>query len=137
MNEPLQFANPSFDFDGLKIAAIELLEEGFAEKRIERFRARAQGVENMDDIVRSVMPRRSLAEGFYRRASYLGWLVRAIDAGERFSLFADELIGIVAVRAAELEYERNHPSCNQCGEPLPARDAAGCEACGARQRKGA
>jgi hypothetical protein len=126
------------DADGLRTAALELLEEAFdapERARIERM------AENSGDpeSVRAVNPVRTLAHGYYLWLGYVaGEIEQPLEAGVTFrdaDLDAGELLGLSVLREARAEFRRKHPPCQGCGTPQRNEWDKMCGACRSEMAK--
>jgi hypothetical protein len=119
------------DYRGLRTAALEFFAEALLDQRAERTLARAAEYTasgtDMDGLIDSFAPRRSLADGYYTRVDYLLSLRRLFDAGVTFKLDelrVTEVEGMRVVEDARQEFLRTHPACGKCGavcEPADLR----------------
>jgi len=116
---PLPAIRVSEDFAGLRRAALELFEEMLPKPEMG---------------LRDLSSGRTLAPGYYRRVGeYLLWLDRLVEIGlDAQSLALDDLTGLDALAAARSEFQRRHPPCGRCGQPLDSPSAFSCR-CGWRK----
>ena len=119
------------DYVGLRIAAMERLEEAFDDQDTERtLRRAAEGQSNMDEVFEACAPRQSLAAGYYARVDYLFWL-EGVMQNIRFSpseISVTEVEGIRLVAEMRDKFRREHPPCPQCGASN-RRFALACREC--------
>lgn len=122
------------DYEGLKIAARELLEESLRADDRERLEALAEQAPNREEILaRTAEATRTLADGYYTRIAYLVLLERARELGSAFrleELEATEFHGLVMLEAARAEFATDHPPCPGCGAPRATPFATRCSKCG-------
>jgi hypothetical protein len=119
------------DQEGLRMAALALLEEGFVRSRIKGSLQTATD-ENADRIFNSI-PKRTLAEGYYARAQFLLGFEEYVDAGLPLSTVSMiEADGLIAVKRARREFEYQHPSCGACGALQEGRFNTSCDSCGVK-----
>ncbi len=119
------------DPEGLRMAALELLEESLnaAERaRNERF---AEIAVNSEAMLR--MPdARTLSPGYYMWLGYvMEEIAQPLEAGIAFhhaDLTAEEVMTLAIIGEARMKFQRLHPPCNGCGKPLA--DAAFGRTCG-------
>jgi tRNA(Ile2) C34 agmatinyltransferase TiaS len=80
---------------------------------------------------------RTLAAGYYDRVEHLLNLQAATSVGIAVTL-ADvddsEIHGLIAVRAAKVEFQRDHPACPYCGAARITPFDMKCRSCGERLR---
>lgn len=122
------------DAEGLRIAAIELLDEAFEAPERERIERIAEMSSNPEEVLRASAPKRSLSPGYYL---WLGFVIeeveRPLNAGIAFreeELTAEELLGLKIMLAAREGFRRKHPPCRRCGTPVRnewEKLCAGCE----------
>jgi hypothetical protein len=126
------------DREGLQIAVRELFEESFFEESMQPLLAKITDEESRAAILMDA-PVRSLSPGYYDRCIYLMDLGSAIEAGAQYSadqLRRDDVVGLMAVRAAKAEFEREHPSCPACGTRQDNRFMDKCKSCRTTFRRG-
>src|SRR5438046_2617345 len=102
------------DYDGLKQAALELLEEVFAEPENERLQRSGEQDANADQILAGIVSTRSLGEGYYMRIGYLLELEAMMEVGIALrpeNVEYREMRGLIALREARMEFKRIHPPC--------------------------
>lgn len=105
------------DFEGLRRAAVEYLEECVTADERERRWQKSHTAANRDELQQQLAPRRTLAEGYYARVGYLLDLQEMIEIGLQFrtaDLKHKELAGLMAMRDARAEFEQRWPACG-CG----------------------
>lgn len=108
------------DYEGLKTAALERLEEAFQEKDVERTLRRAtEGPCNAEDVIAACAPKQTLAAGYYARADYLFWLAGVMEtvSFRPHELSVTEAEGLRVVAQARAQFQREHPPCPNCGAP--------------------
>lgn len=110
----------SRDYEGLRIAALELFEEARTTREQER---RFRNIDldrtvNAEQLIEQAMPKRTLSDGYYSRVRYLLWLERTQEAGVNFkNLQVSEVEGVGAVNEARSEFKSKYPPCPRCGFP--------------------
>lgn len=103
------------DYDGLKQAALELLEESRSEPQNEKLRRVAEGAANREQILQGIVSHRTLAEGYYMRISYLLELESMIHIGvDLGDLEMSEMYGLASIQHARREFDSTHPLCTGC-----------------------
>lgn len=123
------------DFEGLRVAALELMEEEFQGDDRDRLVRRAQdGATNREAMLAQSAPSRTLSDGYYLRANYLFWL-RSLEL-PKASLNAAEESGLRAVAVAFSEFEKSHPGCPHCGM-RNEKARITCKSCGKKTVRGA
>lgn len=106
------------DYEGLRIAALELMQEAFDDVERERTLQRAgQGPANIDALLASLAPKRTVAEGYYTRVEYLFWLDSMLGRipTSFATLSITEAEGLNMLTQARAEFKRQHPACPRCG----------------------
>ncbi|ABF42420.1 hypothetical protein Acid345_3419 [Candidatus Koribacter versatilis Ellin345] len=122
----------SRDYDGLRIAALELMNEEFQGEDRDRLARRAKaGAANSEAMLAEAAPARSLADGYYVRADYLFWLDDVLRATTIAQMSAAEVHGLNAVRRARDQFRMEHPNCPHCGA-MNERIKIICRKCGKR-----
>jgi hypothetical protein len=125
------------DFEGLRQAAVTMLEEARLAQQRDRLAELADQVSEPSALLGPGPAARTLAAGYYDRVVYLldveATLARGISIPSS-SLAATECLGLKALAAARVEFEREHPPCPQCGEPLETRFSS-FHSCGWRKAK--
>lgn len=104
------------DKDGIRLAALELLEESLhAEERVRVERIAAQSADP-EAVLAAAAPKRQFAAGYYLWVSYLLDLEMEMTFGVSIAatLAGADVLGLLAVREARREFEREHPQC-RCG----------------------
>ena len=116
------------DVKGLKLAILDLLEEGFA---ISRVTLSVEDVEGKKALMLSAIPPRKLTPGYYKLGEYLLWLDQHARAGVPLggTLAAFEADGMCAMDAARAEFEHEHPTCGCCGVRQDNRFVPQCREC--------
>ena len=64
-----------------------------------------------------------------RRVLHLMDIARRIEEGRCGRLWADEILGLEAVRAARARFEAAHPQCPHCAAPLAKASDTRCWRC--------
>ena len=121
------------DAEGLKIAALELLEDGFAQPQREANERLAEISSDPESLLRAAPSKRTLSPGYYL---WLGYVAEAIEgpleAGISFhcaDLDAGELVTLGVLREARAEFRKKHPPCQGCGRLLPTEWDNTCPDC--------
>jgi len=101
------------DYDGLKQAAVELLEEARMEPRNEKLRRLAEQASNTDRVLDGIKSQRTLAEGYYVRIGFLLELESVLQLGVELKLNLDlsEMQGLRSIQQARREFGTTHPPC--------------------------
>lgn len=112
----------SQDAEGIRLAALELMEESLDAPERERALRAAELTANPEETMAKIEPQRKLSVGYYL---WLQFIVEAIETPLEYGvgfreadLAADELAGLLVVRNARAEFRREHPPCRGCGRPL-------------------
>ena len=121
------------DFEGLRIAALELLEESFEAPETERLRRFAEIAANGAEMLAKLPQRRTLSPGYYIwLAAIQESVVEPMEAGIAFGerdLLADEALALLAIRRARSDFNEAHPPCRGCGKPMRDAQASHCDGC--------
>jgi hypothetical protein len=123
----------SRDYEGLRMAAMEFLQEEFVASALERSLSDAvddPNIENKERLLQDVHSR-TLADGYFERLRYLAWLDSTLEFGASAGLsplLNDEIEGLRVLRSARAEFFRKHPPCPSCGE-LNKAGAKSCRSC--------
>jgi|GEM_PF-1042998 hypothetical protein len=121
------------DAEGLRQAAIELMEESLDAPERERIERLAKTAANGERLLESLPQRRTLSPGYYLwLASVIETVVEPMEAGVSFhssDLDADEMTTLRAIREARSEFRRMHPPCKGCGKPLADAALERCAEC--------
>jgi len=124
------------DTEGLRMAALGLLEEAYQRECIKSAvqradaETRARALDDMDP--------RTLSPGYYGQAAYLFDLATMFELGISYGpadLTREDVIGLVAIRSAKAEFEREHPSCPRCGVRQDNCFTAQCRGCHMKLRR--
>lgn len=121
------------DVKGLKLAILDLLEEGFSLSRVTKSLAGATE-DVRERAVSATVNARKMTPGYYKLGEYLLWLDQHVRAGVPLTtetLSAFEADGLCAMEAARAEFEHAHPACGSCGTRQDNRFAFQCHECGA------
>jgi len=112
----------------LEAAALTLLEAqleaGYQAAMAERAGSAAGGP--------PALPALSIDPALHRRVLHLMDLARHIEAGRCGRLWADELLGLDAVRGARARFDAKHPECPHCSAPLAKAADTRCWRCWSR-----
>src|SRR5579864_3527926 len=110
----------SRDYEGLRIAAMELLEEQRTSRDQElRFRnLDLANTANADAVLEQMAHKRTVSDGYYMRVRYLFWLEGMLKLNAVIpELQVNEAEGLEAVSAARNEFRSKYPPCGRCGFP--------------------
>ena len=119
------------DAKGIRLAAIEVLEESFERGRIEHAMAGAN--EDTRGRLLASVSRPSSAAGYLRWCDHLWALEAQGKAGISLAgITAFEAAGLVAIAEARREWEFKHPECSRCKARQSTRFGTQCEACKAK-----
>ena len=121
----------SRDYEGLRIAAAELLEEEFSGEDRDRAVRRAVNAANREALLAQAAPARSLADGYYVRAQYLFWLDGVLRVMPIHEMTSTEMGGLNVIREARERFRQEHPHCHHCGA-MNERARFVCRKCGKR-----
>ncbi|HWR17117.1 MAG TPA: hypothetical protein VN577_19970 [Terriglobales bacterium] len=119
------------DYEGLSIAARELLEEELHAPDDDRTRKSAEQAANREAVLRSLKERRTLSPGYYVRARYLFDLDRKMTVIQ-FGLSdvtPSEINGVLAIRQAKNKFLSDHPECPYCGALQMYSNVPQCRRC--------
>lgn len=121
------------DFEGLQIAALELLEEAFDAPERARIEQLAAVAANSEKLLASLPQRRTLSPGYYFWiAAIQEHVIDAMEAGIAFrerDIRSEEWLCVLAIRRARADFSQKHPPCRGCGKPLRDAQANQCDAC--------
>src|SRR5882724_3986395 len=109
------------DYDGLKQAALEMLEEERSSEHRQRVERQAATAANGEAMLAALGTERTLADGYYMRIGYLLELESMIHAGLHFEakeMAMSKVRGLIAIESARAEFDRLHPRCRGCGTRL-------------------
>jgi hypothetical protein len=120
----------SQDVEGVRMAALELLENSLDSEKNQR-RLDAISPDDFDQM-RKLVPASKLSPGYHDWAIYLFWLERHV--GSIADLRADEADGLSAIQRARQQFEQDHPPCPGCGTRLGNRMLRRCCSCGRELR---
>jgi hypothetical protein len=120
------------DYAGLRIAAREYFEEGWAFRKAERT-LMLNRVNDPAGFMAKSLPRRSLAHGYYEWIGYLAWLSSMHELVRFRDLLVMEAEGILIVRRARDEFMGKKMHCGKCGG-LNEKIAICCAECGVKFR---
>jgi hypothetical protein len=108
------------DHEGIRQAALEMLEESLDAEGRERIEKVAQQSDDPERIL-AASRKRTLPAGYYMWLEYIGELEKQLSAGVAISesdLPAADVAGLLALKSAREEFGRNHPPCRGCGKLL-------------------
>jgi hypothetical protein len=120
------------DYGGLKRATLELLEEARMEPQRQRAERMAEYAANAEEILAGTAPRKTMADGYYARISYLLELEAIVRLGAGLAtlvLDLSEMHGLTALAAARIRFDELHPPCRKCGVRLENEGERTCAAC--------
>lgn len=110
------------DADGLRVAALELMEETLDASQREAIEDLAELAEDPGQLLEAAEPKRTLSPGYYMWLGYIAETIAApLEAGIAFrdaDLGADEFMGLTILSEARAKFRRMHPPCGGCGKPL-------------------
>jgi len=134
------------DAEGIRVATMELLEEGFQRAKIERGsgleadtpqRAKAEA-KRREQQIDAIEKRRTLAAGYYTFVQH----VLRLDAERAVGLTLDphtlasfEGSALRTLAACRNEHRAKHPTCSRCGTEQDSRFHPKCTGCGAEFAK--
>jgi len=112
----------SQDGEGLRAAALELLEEAFDAPQREANERLAERAENPEQLLAAAAPTRVLSPGYYMWLGYVAEsIAQPLEAGIAFrdaDLLADEITTLTILNEARAKFRRMHPPCSGCGKAL-------------------
>jgi hypothetical protein len=120
------------DYGALKRAMLELLEEARQEPERRRAERMAQYAENAEQMLAGMVPKRTLADGYFARVYYLLELESVMQLGVKFSaaeMDVSEMHGLAALAAARRQFDVLHPPCKRCGVRLENEGQTQCQDC--------
>ena len=120
------------DRDGIRAAALELLEESLHSEGLERAERAAAQSDDPERVLAAAAAPRRLAAGYYVWVDYLAGLETEIAAGIGASageLPGVDLAGVMELRAARRQFDAEHPRCRRCGKRLANAWQSACPGC--------
>ncbi len=75
------------------------------------------------------LPALEIDPALHRRVLHLMDMERRIEEGRCGRLWADEILGLEAVRAARVQFDAAHPQCPHCSAPLAKAADTRCWRC--------
>src|SRR5258708_6692750 len=121
------------DGEGLRIAALELLEESMDAPERARLEKLAETAANSEAVRNSIPVRRTLSRGYYAWLTLMmECVIQPMESGVAFRLSDldnEEMIAIRAVQEARAEFRTLHPPCRRCNRPLPETGLKFCGDC--------
>jgi hypothetical protein len=118
---------PAHDDRGLRQAAKEFFEEGYAYPEANRILAQT-APELQAEARKNLLPPRTLPEGYYIWVAHLIWLERVLEIVP-LQLSAIEVEGLILLKQERNRFQAAHPPCPYCGLPNEAH-ALLCRECG-------
>jgi hypothetical protein len=97
-------------------AAEEFLLEGYEYQAAEKI-LRETPAELQDEARRRLLPKRTVAEGYFIWLGYLVWLESVLEVQPSLTLLAGEVEGLIILRRARDHFRATHPPCPHCGMP--------------------
>jgi hypothetical protein len=111
----------SQDGEGLRIAALELMEEALDAPQREKNEQLAEYASD-PDAIRAAAEKRTLSPGYYMWLGYVAeTIAQPLEEGITFSeanVDADEITTLGILSEARVKFRRLHPPCSGCGKPL-------------------
>lgn len=102
------------DAEGIRLAALEMLTDSlYVEERQRALRIADQSADPQA-VRAAAAPKREFACGYYGWVTYLFRLEAQIQVGIQARFTAADLIGLMALREARMQFESEHPRC-RCG----------------------
>lgn len=118
----------SRDYAGIRRAAREMFEEGFALAGIARTLRLARASDRGAIISRSI-PQRKNAQGYFLWLQYLDWLEATIETGAQLrDLLVIEVEGLKILQHERERFRGEHPTCPSCGA-MNEKHALACRQC--------
>lgn len=121
------------DGEGLRQAALELMEEAMDAPERERLERLAAMAKNSEAVLRDIPERRTLSPGYYMWITYVvEAIVGPMESGVAFreaDLRVEEVLGLTALREARMRFRKEHPPCRDCGKALPNAGVKQCAEC--------
>ncbi len=112
----------SQDAEGLRVAALELMEDALDAPQREANEQLAEHAAEPEKIREAAEPKRTLSPGYYMWLGYVAEsIARPLEAGIAFrdaDLGADEILALMILSEARAKFQRMHPPCSGCGKPL-------------------
>jgi hypothetical protein len=110
------------DQEGLRAAALELMEEALEAPQREANERLAERVGDPERLLAAAAPDRALSPGYYMWLGYVAEsIAQPLEAGIAFrdaDLLADEITTLTILNEARAKFRRMHPPCSGCGKPL-------------------
>jgi hypothetical protein len=122
------------DLKGLRLALLELLEEGFQAAKIERLSA-SMAPERRQALLDAVAEKRSLTPGYYAFAEHVLGLDAERNAGiplNAATLAHFEGMALRLLASCRIEHSNKHPRCGRCGVEQENRHHPECTHCGCK-----
>ena len=120
------------DEEGLRTAALELMEETLEAPQREKNEQLAEYSSN-PDAIRAATEKRTLSPGYYIWLHYVAEeIARPLEMGIVFheqDLDPDEFSTLVILAETRAKFQRLHPPCSGCGKLLPNEWDRTCNDC--------
>jgi hypothetical protein len=102
------------DKEGIRLAALEMLNESLhVEERKRTLRAAEQSADPQQ-VLAAAAAKREFACGYYAWVAYLFGLETEMQAAIPGTVTAADAVGLLALREARMQFESEHPPC-RCG----------------------
>lgn len=112
----------SQDEEGLRAAALELMEEALDAPQREANEQLADYVADPELLRNATQAKRTLSPGYYIWLGYVAERIQQpLEAGIAFrheDLYEDEITTLAILSEARAKFRRMHPPCSGCGKPL-------------------
>jgi hypothetical protein len=123
----------SQDAEGLRMAALELMEDALDAGQREANEQLAEYSGDPELVLRAAQPKRTLSPGYYMWLGYVAeTIAEPLEAGIAFSeanVDADEILALGILSEARAKFRRMHPPCSGCGKPLRYEWDKSCNDC--------
>jgi hypothetical protein len=106
------------DLQGLRTAAREFFEEGYAYPEASRTLAQT-APEHQAEARKALLPQRTLPDGYYVWIAHLIWIERVLEIVS-LDLAAVEVEGLLMLKQERNRFQAAHPPCPHCGMPNEA-----------------
>lgn len=123
----------SQDAEGLRIAALELMEEALDAPQREANEKLADYVDDPEQLRGATEAKRTLSPGYYIWLGYVAERIQQpLEAGIEIrheDLYEDEIVTLAILSEARAKFRRMHPPCSGCGKPLRYEWDKTCDDC--------